>query len=136
MVSQTAEYALHAVLYLAHHGGGPAVAQDIAEATGVPKGYLHKILRRLGKAGILGSQRGVGGGYLLLRTAEQITVLEIIEATDLSKARPSAQLLAGDPDPVHKLIDRAARKVSEVFGATTVQILIDSEETPGVRASA
>lgn len=135
MVSQTAEYALQAVLYLAHHNGGPAIAQDIAEATGVPKGYLHKILRRLGKAGVLGSQRGVGGGYLLLRAAEQITVLEIIEATDLSKARPSAQL-SEETDPVHRLIDRAARKVSEVFGATTVQNLIDSEGSPGVRATA
>lgn len=136
MVSQTAEYALHAVLFLAISGGGPAVAQQIAEATGVPKGYLHKILRRLGKAGILGSQRGVGGGYLLLKRADQISVLDVILATELSRSKPPATGTPHDPDPVHRLIERAAERADDVFGSTTLQDLIESGETPGVRASA
>ena len=124
MVSQTAEYALKAVLFLANAGGGPAVAQDISEATGVPKGYLHKILRRLGKAGILGSQRGVGGGYVLLKPPSQISVLQVFRAT-AGTMKPQSW---GDNalDPVHKLIEKAARRVDEVFESTTVQDLVES----------
>ena len=124
MVSQTSEYALQAVLFLAHAGGGPAVAQDISEATGVPKGYLHKILRKLGKAGILGSQRGVGGGYVLLRPASQISVLQIIRATDASRKAPNPQL--ADSDPVHRLIERASVRVDDVFESTSVQDLVEA----------
>lgn len=124
MVSQTAEYALHAVLFLASAGGGPAVAQDIAEATGVPKGYLHKILRRLGRAGILGSQRGVGGGYVLLKPASQISVLQIIRATNVPAKEANAN--GTDTDPVHRLIAVAAERVDDVFDSTTVQDLVES----------
>lgn len=128
MVSQTSEYALHAVLFLARAGGGPAVAQDISEATGVPKGYLHKILRRLGKAGILGSQRGVGGGYLLLRPANQITVLQVVRAIE-----PAPRGFDGakpEMDPVHRLIERAAERVDDVFETTSVQDLIVTGVAP------
>lgn len=124
MVSQTSEYAMQAVLFLAHSGGGPAVAQAISEATGVPKGYLHKILRRLGKAGILGSQRGVGGGYVLLRPASQISVLQIIRATDASHHVPQPELTGADP--VHRLILQAAERVDDVFESTSVQDLVEA----------
>lgn len=136
MVSQTAEYAIHAVLYLAHTTGEPAVAQVIAQATGVPKGYLHKILRRLGKAGILGSQRGVGGGYILLNPANQVSILEIIRAAELSRSKTHATGSPHGQDPVHRLIERAAQRADDVFGSTTLQDLIESGETPSVRASA
>jgi len=124
MVSQTAEYGLQAVLFLARREGGPAVAQDISDATGVPKGYLHKILRRLGKAGILGSQRGVGGGYVLLKPASQISALQIIRAT----ASPmNAQITNSKAeDPVHLMIQSAARRMDELFESTSVQDLIES----------
>jgi len=124
MVSQTAEYGLKAVLFLAKAGGGPAVAQDISDATGVPKGYLHKILRRLGKAGILGSQRGVGGGYVLLKPASQISALEIIRAT---ASTVQTQITNGKAeDPVHRMIERAAHRTDELFESTSVQDLIES----------
>lgn len=124
MVSQTAEYGLQAVLFLAKAGGGPAVAQDISDATGVPKGYLHKILRRLGKAGILGSQRGVGGGYVLLKPASQISALEVIRATASTVQTQATNDKA--EDPVHLMIERGARRMDELFESTSVQDLIES----------
>ncbi len=124
MVSQTAEYGLQAVLFLARRGGGPAVAQDISDATGVPKGYLHKILRRLGKAGILGSQRGVGGGYVLLKPASQISALEVIRATASTVQTQATNGKA--EDPVHRMIERAAHRTDELFESTSVQDLIES----------
>ncbi|MCA9272751.1 MAG: Rrf2 family transcriptional regulator [Phycisphaerales bacterium] len=124
MVSQTAEYALHAVLFLANAGGGPAVAQDISEATGVPKGYLHKILRRLGKAGILGSQRGVGGGYVLLKPASQISVLQVIKATTGSTKANTT--IADGQDPIHRLIERASGRVDDIFQSTSMQDLVET----------
>lgn len=59
MITQTAEYALRAVVHLAGRAENrPASAQDISRATKVPVGYLQKILRMLAKARILTAQRG------------------------------------------------------------------------------
>ena len=66
MLSQTAEYALRTVLYLADRGDGPsASADELARVLGVPRNYLSKTLHRLAREGILASARGRGGGFRL-----------------------------------------------------------------------
>ena len=82
MFSQTAEYALRAVVALADGGGKPLTTQQIAGMTKVPANYLAKVLQSLGRAGIVSSQRGLGGGSVLARPAAEISVYEVIEAVD------------------------------------------------------
>jgi len=56
--------------------------RDIAERTALPQPYLEQILLALKGAGLVRSKRGVGGGYVLARSADQIRLSEIISAVD------------------------------------------------------
>ncbi len=61
---------------------GPTSVRDIAERTGLPQPYLEQILLALKGAGLVRSKRGVGGGYVLARSPEEIRLSEILSAVD------------------------------------------------------
>ncbi len=82
-VSTRGDYASRALLSLALHAGdGPTSVRDIAERTGLPQPYLEQILLALKGAGLVRSKRGVGGGYVLAREADEITLAEVVSAVD------------------------------------------------------
>ena len=83
-VSTRGDYASRALLSLALHAndGRPNSVRDIAERTGLPQPYLEQILLALKGAGLVRSKRGVGGGYVLARLPEDITLAEIVGAVD------------------------------------------------------
>ena len=87
-VSTRGDYASRALLSLALHadggdgGEGPTAVRDIAERTGLPQPYLEQILLALKGAGLVRSKRGVGGGYVLARPPEEITLSQIVAAVD------------------------------------------------------
>jgi Rrf2 family iron-sulfur cluster assembly transcriptional regulator len=60
----------------------PTSVRDLAERTGLPQPYLEQILLSLKGVGLVRSKRGVGGGYVLARNAESITLAEIVAAVD------------------------------------------------------
>lgn len=82
MISQTAEYALRAVVCLANCPEVSLTTPKIAKITKVPSSYLAKVLQSLGKAKIVKSQRGLHGGFKLAKPAERTTLLEVINAVD------------------------------------------------------
>ena len=84
-ISRTSEYALKALIELAiDHDKGKSVAliNDIAKRKRIPQKYLEQILLGLRNAGILVSKRGVGGGYSLSRSPENISLGEIIRTVE------------------------------------------------------
>ncbi len=83
-VSTRGDYASRALLSLALHSNDPrpTSVRDIAERTGLPQPYLEQILLALKGAGLVRSKRGVGGGYVLARPAERITLSQIVSAAD------------------------------------------------------
>jgi Rrf2 family protein len=83
-VSTRGDYASRALLSLALHGDGtgPTSVRDLAERTGLPQPYLEQILLALKGAGLVRSKRGVGGGYVLARPPESITLGQIVSAVD------------------------------------------------------
>ncbi len=82
-LSRAAEYATQAVCQLAKDNFGTCVpSHKLAAAGDMPEKFLLEILRRLVNAGILTSMRGPEGGYRLARGADEISVLDIIEAAD------------------------------------------------------
>lgn len=83
-VSTRGDYACRALLSLALRAdeSGPTSVRDIAERTALPQPYLEQILLALKGAGLVRSKRGVGGGYVLARPAEQILLSEILSAVD------------------------------------------------------
>ena len=83
-VSTRGDYACRALLSLALRADdvGPTSVRDIAERTGLPQPYLEQILLALKGAGLVRSKRGVGGGYVLARPADDIRLSEILSAVD------------------------------------------------------
>lgn len=82
-LTQTAEYALRAMTYLAAlPADRPARAREMTSSTRIPPSYLSKILRRLVEAGLLLSQKGHGGGFQLARRPERIRFVDILDAVD------------------------------------------------------
>jgi Rrf2 family protein len=82
-INQATDYGFRAVLYLARNSGKKLVeAQTIARGEVVPMRFLLKIMPSLIKAGIVRSQRGVGGGYALARDPQDITLLDVLEAIE------------------------------------------------------
>src|SRR6516162_1725243 len=83
-VSTRGDYACRALLSLTLHAENntPTSVRDIADRTGLPQPYLEQILLALKGAGLVRSKRGVGGGYVLARPAEEITLAQIVSAVD------------------------------------------------------
>jgi Rrf2 family protein len=97
MLSQTAEYALRALLYLARAARHQTVpAEVIAEALGAPRNYLSKTLNTLAKRGIVSSTRGPTGGFRLAVAPEDLTLAEVVRAFDEPRSR-AVCLLGGRP---------------------------------------
>lgn len=62
---------------------------DIAEKYGVSLHHLAKVLRQLGRAGLLESSRGVGGGYRFAGNAKRVTLMDIIDLFEDMLVEPS-----------------------------------------------
>ncbi|MGD1070083.1 MAG: Rrf2 family transcriptional regulator [Bryobacteraceae bacterium] len=127
MLSQTAEYALRAMVELATRTGEARTAQEIAQASRVPLDYLSKVLNSLVRAGIVSGQRGRGGGFQVVRPVNEITVLEVVSAVDpLRRIRSCPLGLQAHGEnlcPLHRKLDDAVRSVEEAFASTTIQSL-------------
>jgi Rrf2 family protein len=81
-VSAKADYAIRAAVELAAAGEGPVKGDRIAKAQSIPPNFLENILGDLRNAGIVGSRRGAEGGYWLARSAEEVSLADVIRAVD------------------------------------------------------
>jgi len=124
LISQTAEYALRAVAALAGNPDEPMITQRLAEVTKVPAGYLSKVLQSLGRAGLVKSTRGVGGGFILARPSTEITIYDIVQAVDpLQRIRTCPLGLPAHGVrlcPLHKRLDDAMKQVEDAFRASNL----------------
>lgn len=136
MISQTAEYALRAMVYLAQEPDRSHTNQQIARITRVPIGYLAKVLQNLSKAGLITSRRGLGGGFTLARPAEEITIYEVVQAVDPIPRITSCPLkLKAHRDklcPLHQRLDNAWELVEQSFRSTTLADIIGEAGEVGV----
>jgi Rrf2 family iron-sulfur cluster assembly transcriptional regulator len=132
LLSQTAEYALRAMAWLALESPRtPVRAKDLAASTGIPLPYLSKILRRLVVADLLESQKGQGGGFSLARPPREITFEAILSAIDAYPDQGRCAFGLGDcsdlnPCPLHASWSRLSDAVHDWASATT---LADVERT-------
>lgn len=81
-VTSKSRYAVVGLAELARSGPDPVPISRIAERRKVPVQFLEQLFTTLRRAGILVSQRGARGGYSLARPADEITVLEVVQALD------------------------------------------------------
>ena len=82
-LTRKGEYAIRGIVYLA---GRPidkvCLLSDIAAAVDVPPTFLAKIFQQFSKMGLVKSFRGTGGGFMLGRSPESITLLDVVEAVE------------------------------------------------------
>ena len=83
-VSRKVDYALRAVIHLAddEHRGRACSVAEIADREHIPRQFLEKIIRDLIRTGLVRSQRGPHGGYVLARPADAVTFRHVIEAVE------------------------------------------------------
>ena len=79
MLTQATGNAACALAYLAATGGGPELIKTIAEACDVPAPYLAKTVHTLARAGIVSTQRGIGGGVTLIRDPDELNLFHLCE---------------------------------------------------------
>jgi Rrf2 family protein len=135
MFSQTVEYALRAVVHLAAEAPSPRTTDQIAVATRVPKAYLSKVLQGLSRAGVVHSQRGIGGGMTLTKDPADLTILEVVNAVEpLGRIRECPLGLAAHGVrlcPLHRRMDNALATVEAAFAQTTLaEILAEPTDSP------
>jgi Rrf2 family nitric oxide-sensitive transcriptional repressor len=134
MIPKTAEYALRAVVILARDPGQSCSADAIAEAAQVPRRYAHKVLQALVRAGLVRSQSGPGGGYALLRSPEDVSILDVVAAVEpIPRIRRCPLGLTGHTSlcPLHRQLDDAAANMEKAFAEVTLaQLLKQSHSVP------
>ncbi len=81
-VTSKSRYAVVAMAELARSGPAPVPIGTIAERREMPVQFLEQLFSTLRRSGLLTSHRGVKGGYTLARDADQISVLEVVQALD------------------------------------------------------
>jgi len=128
MFSQTTEYALRAMSWLALSPDSLVSTHVLAEKTKVPPHYLAKVLQQLSAAKLIAGRRGVRGGYKLARAAEQITLLDVVRSVAEVQRITSCPL--GIPThgsqlcSLHRATDAAAKAVIEIYGGMTLHDLL------------
>lgn len=124
MFSQTSEYTLRVVVFLASIGGKVATTRQIAAATHVPEGYLAKILRILGRAGMVTSQRGLHGGSTLAQDPANLTVYDVMQVVSPLQRITSCPLHLKEHGTelckVHRRLDDAIALVENALKSSTI----------------
>ena len=127
LITQTAEYALRAIVYLADQTE-PKTNTLIAEATLVPVGYLAKVMQSLSKSGLVSAQRGLHGGFSLTVAPNELTVLQVVNAVEPIRRFKECPLgLHGiHLCPLHRKLDDAAKAIEETFGDSTIADMVNA----------
>lgn len=135
-ITTWAEYGLICALHLARRSeDGPVTGRDIAAREKLPADYVEQILLRMRRANIVSSTRGARGGYTLARSAETITVRDVIQASELTTfdlhcvSHPVDSTRCGDSEtcsirPVWQMLQR---RIDEVLEGVRLSDLLEGE---------
>ena len=127
-LKKSTQFGLYAVLELARNPERQLSVLDIANLYGISSHHLAKVLRDLGRAGLVDAVRGAGGGYTFSGNARRTTLMDIINifediASDETVSRvqggyegvqPALQLVLGEIDDIAK----------GTFGSITIETLL------------
>lgn len=141
-LSTKSRYGLRALFDMAYHAGTlPAQIKDISRRQNISPRYLEQIFQDLKKAGLLKSRRGPQGGYFLARKPEEISVMDIILATEGEMALVDC-VKAGkggrkgcefdNQCVTQKVWAEASRRLHEYLGKVTIKDLCDTGSEMGL----
>ncbi|ANH82010.1 Rrf2 family transcriptional regulator [Niabella ginsenosidivorans] len=133
MFSKTCEYAIRAVLFIAHksEGGNKVSIKDIARGIDSPEHFVAKILQNLSKKGLLQSQKGPAGGFYLDDASRKHSLADIVKAIDGDKLFSGCglglkQCSETRPCPIHNEYKEIRKKLISMLEKARVGIF--SEE--------
>ncbi|MFJ8433952.1 RrF2 family transcriptional regulator [Kitasatospora sp. NPDC094019] len=130
-ISAKADYAARALVELARDTSRPLTCEAIAASQGIPFRFLKSVVGELRRAGLVRSQRGCEGGYWLGRTADEITLLDVVRAVDGEVITLRGEPLSGldYPGPARALPSvwrSVEERAVEILAGTTVAQLVRS----------
>lgn len=130
MVSTTAQHALRATMFLATHPDEAVAAHEVARATGLPPGYLPKVLRALAHAGILWSRRGPSGGYKLARAAENLRLIDVVSAVAGTGEAPKVRAIESAWPLTQRLNEYSALSAGALANCSIADLLRENGGHP------
>ena len=142
-ISKKAEYALRALVAIARQPRKSWPIQELAASERIPIKFLEQILLSLRRAGLLNSKRGVGGGYMLVRVAEEIRIGEVIAIFDgplsptaCSAEKPTEQCSCPDPRtcPLRQMMGKIRREMSALLDGQTIEDMLKLAPGAGTMA--
>jgi len=135
-ITTSVEYGIHCLLWMIGSEATPLSTRDLAELQVISPTFLAKIFTKLEKAGIVRASEGVRGGYVLAKTPENISFLEVVDAIDGRKPlfdcqeiRERCPLFGKDPAPawvtrgvcsVHAVMLRAEKSMRDALKSQTL----------------
>lgn len=134
-ITASVEYGLHSLLWLAASDGAPVSSRILAEFQGISPSFIAKIFPKLEKAGIVRASEGVGGGYVLAKAPERISVLDVVDAIEAHKplfdcvdVRRRCVVFGGDPPAwatggvcsIHAVMLRAEKAMRESLASQSL----------------
>ncbi len=137
MLSNKTKYALKAMLFLAskYPAKEPVLIAEVAHKESIPKKFLEAILLELKNKGFLQSKKGKGGGYLLMRSPDQISFGEVIgifenpfaamPCLDSSKHRRCDECRKGSVCGIQRVMQEVYQTTSGILNVTTLQDVQD-----------
>ena len=135
MLTKTTDYALRALIYLAHDPeDGYHQTNDLASVLNVPANYLGKILQLLGRKRIVESVRGANGGFRLSRLPEQIRLYDVLDALDALPHKPECPLISGGRQielcKLHRSFAFYETMYTKFLKTTTIQDMLQPNSLP------
>ena len=125
-LQKATQFALYSVLELALDPERQLSASEIAEKYGISNNHLAKVLRDLGRAGLVESTRGVGGGYRFAGNAKRTTLLDIIEMFEDIGAQASGSGDRGALTDIGRSLHPVLNEIEQIARATLDSITIET----------
>ncbi len=132
------DYSLRVLIFLTLKRGEQATIPEIAEAYGISRGHLMKVVHELGQLGYVATLRGRGGGLTLGKPAESIRVGDVLRETEESlalvecftKPEPGAGCRIDGACRLKGLLAEAQRAFFDVLDKCTIADLVDGRGAP------
>jgi len=125
-LQKNTRFALYSLLEFAANPGKQISAAEIAAKYRISPHHLAKVLRDLGRAGLVEAARGVGGGYRFAGNAKRLTLMDVIAIYEDISARSEANLDAGADTEVGRALGLVLDEIDETAKAAFRSITIDT----------
>ncbi len=125
-LQKATRFALYAVLELASGSSRYVSAAELATKYGISLNHLAKVLRTLGRSGLVEASRGVGGGYRFVGNAKRTTLLQVIQLFENVDPIATGEREPGDSTEVGLMLKSVLEEIQDTARATLSSISVET----------